>query len=463
MKRFTSFMVALCVLAGGMAMPAQAASTGVIGEAYSTVPYEEISTFDSAVMPEGIEETVPEEVEAFDLSTLDINEYEWAVLYMTNKIRMANGIAPLSVSEELQQAANVRKVELEQLMEHNRPNGAECFTVLAECNVPWEAAGENIAGGQVDPEEVISGWWNSEKHRENMMYSGFTHLAAGYSFNANSEYKHQWVQLFTGTCAPESISLVQDSSIPYFMSKDEIIDELGLVIRIECAHGTSYMPVTEEMCSAIDYNLIGQDQSVAISYGGKTAYVYIRVVEPMSFRDVNKGDWYYDYVATVYHNGIMTGLNETTFGPADNLARAQFAVILHRLSGEPEVGYKEKFPDIPDGQWYTEAVLWASDNGIVTGYTDSGLFGPGDNINREQMAVMMYRYAEKLGLDTSVRADYSRFSDAGAVNDFAKEAMSWAVGTGIISGKDNGTRLDPQGNANRAECAAILTRFIFIE
>lgn len=443
-------------------MPVHAASQEVIGEAYSTVPDEEISTFDSAVILDGLAETAPEEVEAFDLSTLEMNEYEWTVLYMTNKIRMANGLPPLSVSGELQQAANVRSQEIQRVFSHNRPNGTSCFTALDECGVLWEAAGENIAAGQDNPEEVINAWWNSAGHKKNMLDSDFTHLAAGYTYNENTNYKEHWVQMFTGYCVPERISLLQDASVSYLMRDDEIIDELGLGVVVECSHGVSYMPVTEEMiCTPIDYSLIGQDQTITLGYEGQTTEVSIRVVKPMPFKDVKQGSWYYDSVATVYYNGIMTGLNKTTFGPADNLARAQFAVILHRLSGKPAVGYKATFPDVPKGQWYTEAVLWASENGIVTGYTDSGRFGPGDNINREQMAVMMYRYADLLGMDTTVRADYSKFSDARAVSRFAEEAMSWAVGTGIISGKDNGTRLDPQGNANRAECATILTRFIF--
>ena len=153
-------------------------------------------------------------------------------------------------------------------------------------------------------------------------------------------------------------------------------------------------------------------------------------------------------------------MNETTFGPYENLARAQFAVILHRMNGSPDIEYTNKFPDVADNQWYTYAILWANEAGVVGGYTDTGKFGPGDNINREQMAVMMYRYANYLGYDTSARADISKYTDAGNVNEFAKEAMSWAVGEGIITGKYNETQLDPQGNASRAECATIIMRFM---
>ena len=178
------------------------------------------------------------------------------------------------------------------------------------------------------------------------------------------------------------------------------------------------------------------------------------------FHDVYMTDWFYESVKYVYDNGLMTGLNETTFGPYENLARAQFAVILHRMNGSPDMEYTNKFPDVADNQWYTDAILWASDIGVVTGYEDTGKFGPGDNINREQMAVMMYRYANYLGYDTSARADISKYTDAGNVNEFAKEAMSWAVGEGIITGKYNETQLDPQGNASRAECATIIMRFV---
>ena len=180
----------------------------------------------------------------------------------------------------------------------------------------------------------------------------------------------------------------------------------------------------------------------------------------MSFGDVSTDHWYYDYVKYVYDRGLMTGLNENDFGAVQSLARAQFAVILYRMEGEPKVEYKDVFPDVADGQWYTDAIMWANQAGIVTGYTDSGLFGFADDINREQMAVMMHRYAEYKGFDISKKADFGTFSDAASVNEFADEAMQWAVGTGIISGKDEGTRIDPQGDAARAECATIIQRFV---
>ena len=179
----------------------------------------------------------------------------------------------------------------------------------------------------------------------------------------------------------------------------------------------------------------------------------------LPYQDVGKDAWYYGAVQYAYENGIMTGVNATTFAPGESLARAQFAVILHRMNGEPEVPYSARFHDVGEGLWYTDAILWAADTSVVTGYSN-GNFGPGDNINREQMALMMYRYAAYKGYDTSVKADFSQYQDAGRVSDFAREAMQWAVGEQIITGKYNETQLDPQGNASRAECATIMMRFI---
>lgn len=178
------------------------------------------------------------------------------------------------------------------------------------------------------------------------------------------------------------------------------------------------------------------------------------------FTDVPVGSWFYDYVKYVNDQGLMTGLDATTFGPTENLARAQFATILYRMNNEPSVQYTNKFPDVADGQWYTDAILWASNAGIVTGYSDTGKFGPADPINREQIAVMMYRYANYLGYDTKKQQKLYIFYDGSNVNSFAIEALGWASAHGIITGKNYGTLLDPQGYAIRAECATIIMRFV---
>ena len=183
----------------------------------------------------------------------------------------------------------------------------------------------------------------------------------------------------------------------------------------------------------------------------------------LPYEDVVESDWFYDEVAYNYYEEIMTGMDPTHFGPYVVLPRAQFATILHRIEGKPAAEYTNRFPDVPDEQFYSTAVLWAADAKIITGYTDSGYFGTNDPITREQMVTMMYRYADYKKYDISKTADLSSFSDAEQVSEFAETAMKWAVENGIIEGKENedgSYRLDPQGGTSRAECSIIIQRFM---
>lgn len=182
----------------------------------------------------------------------------------------------------------------------------------------------------------------------------------------------------------------------------------------------------------------------------------------MNFWDVAESDWFYKDVAYCYQNGIMKGLEEggVTFAPYVTLSRAQFAVILYRMAGEPEAEYHGEFPDVADGQWYSNAIAWANSIGVASGYTDTKLFGTADEITREQMATMMYRYAQYLKLDTDKQANLSNYKDADKVSGFAEEAMQWAVGYGIIQGKFDATVLAPQDDTSRGEGAIIISRFM---
>ncbi len=246
--------------------------------------------------------------------------------------------------------------------------------------------------------------------------------------------------------------------------EDELCQELAAIYDAALAVGMVQMQaiVNSMGCNMADLGFYAYDTPLSSNHllaNGNNTQCALCGASVLPFMDVYSDGWYFNYVKNVYHGGYMTGLNETAFGPSDTLVRAQFAVILHRMAGGAAAGYSGKFSDVPDGQWYTTAIMWASNQKVVTGYAN-GKFGVADNINREQMAVMMYRYADTVGLDVSEKADFKNYGDASSVSEYAKEAMRWAVGTGIITGKDNGTKLDPLGNANRAECATIITRFL---
>ena len=160
-------------------------------------------------------------------------------------------------------------------------------------------------------------------------------------------------------------------------------------------------------------------------------------------------------------HGIMNGISGTrNFAPDDSLTRAMFATIIYRMEGSPKASYSAKFPDVPDGNYFSVPILWANKVGIINGHSNTGLFGTRENITREDMVVIMYRYCKYKGIADNGRADLSSFPDAGQVSGYAKEAVQWAVANGIIKGRSNTGVLDPKGNASRVETAAIIQRFM---
>ena len=176
------------------------------------------------------------------------------------------------------------------------------------------------------------------------------------------------------------------------------------------------------------------------------------------FTDVRPDDWFYEAVMFVYQNGLMEGTGDTVFAPGMTTTRSMLATLLYRLEGEPAVTGGSAFTDVADSAWYADAVSWAAENGIVGGY-GGGLFGPEDNITREQLATILYRYAQAKGHDVSVGEDTNilSYTDALEISEYAIPAMQWACGAGIIQG--NGGYLNPQGDATRAEIATMLMRF----
>ena len=179
------------------------------------------------------------------------------------------------------------------------------------------------------------------------------------------------------------------------------------------------------------------------------------VAEP--FIDVAEGDWFYDAVVYAYQNELMDGVGGNRFAPNSETTRAQLVTILYRLEGEPAVSGDLPFTDVESGTWYTDAILWAAQNNIVNGVSDTE-FAPGDDLTRQQLVTILYRYAEAKGYDVSASADLSGYPDADQVQDYAQPAMAWAVAENIIQGMEDGT-LKPAGNASRAQIATILMRF----
>ena len=176
------------------------------------------------------------------------------------------------------------------------------------------------------------------------------------------------------------------------------------------------------------------------------------------FTDVSEKDWFYGDVMFVYENGLMLGTSKALFSPHGTATRGMMATILWRMEGSPVPKGKNSFTDVEAGKWYADAITWTAENGIFAGY-GKDKFGPDDPITREQLAAIFYRYADYKGYDLTVKGNLDTFKDADKITDYAKTAMQWAVGSGLMKGK-SGNLLDPQGTATRAEIAAMLHRFI---
>ena len=206
--------------------------------------------------------------------------------------------------------------------------------------------------------------------------------------------------------------------------------------------------------------LVDEDGNVALPFDHASQYALVldSKSHDLPFTDLAANAWYTDAVAYVYRHDLMAGYGENLFGPDDDLSRAQLCQIIYNMEGQPATSGSSVFTDVADGAWYADAVTWAASQGIVGGY-GNGLFGPEDNITREQLASILYRYAQAKGYDTSVgeNTNILSYTDALEISEYAIPAMQWACGAGIMEG--NAGYLTPQGDATRAQVATMLMRF----
>jgi len=189
-------------------------------------------------------------------------------------------------------------------------------------------------------------------------------------------------------------------------------------------------------------------------------FPYIEFVNEWNnpFRDIGENDWFYRYIRFAFANGLILGMSEDEFAPNTSLSRAMIVTILWRLSDSPKAAGNNSFADVRQGQWYTTAINWAYEEGVVSGY-GNGQFGPSDNITREQLSLILLNYARYHGLNANIDTFSTMFSDSGDVSPWASSAMMWANTSGIVAGR-SATTLVPGGTATRAEAAAMMLRFI---
>lgn len=371
-------------------------------------------------------------------------------------------------------------ITAQQLREHANAPGTKGYWVGFELTAPASATQFKYVSGATIPD-------NADANPAETLADGSSKGVAFY-FNAqNKATRTITVQWMTddGTAVGEPVTFSVDlSGVAYYQAPHHGGSSSGggavssaYTLTFETNGGNAISKVTKNKGTTIDLAQYAPTKSGAAFEGwyadkGLTkkitsvkldanTTVYAKWTEaPISglpFKDVKTADWFYNDVKYVYEKGMMAGTAADVFAPNATTTRAMIVTILYRLEGSPAVTGTSAFVDVPAGQWYTDAVNWAAANQIVKG-TSATTFAPNDSITREQMAAILYRYAQYKGYDVTKKADLSGYSDNSQVSAYAKDALAWANAAKLINGVTN-TTLAPQGNATRAQVSAILHRF----
>ena len=397
------------------------------------------------------------------------------VLTIVNNERANNGLSALKMDRSLLETAMQRAAESSIYWNHIRPDGSDCFTANSKMTR------ENIACGAWTAEQVMNLWMNSSGHKANILSSDSKSIGIG-CFNYNGV--NYWVQCFgeneaEGTTITENKNAtskinIEADYVDLRLERSSMELKIGesqynVIENYECSYGLQLVKLNadsaiwkssnEKIATVDDYgNVKGiTPGKVTISaIIGEMELTY-EVTIKLPLDDVNENDWFYNAVKYMKDNRYMSGTTETTYSPSSKLTRGMLVTILHNMEGKPKVTGTSKFSDVQNkNMYYYSAVLWASNNKIVNGYTN-GKFGANDNITREQLAVMLSNYCKYKGKYKATNANYSKFSDSGKISGYAKIGMNWAVGHKIVNGSNG--KLNPQGTATRAEAAAMIYNY----
>ena len=378
--------------------------------------------------------------------------YAYEVLDIVNAERKKQGLNPLKMDESLLDSAMIRAAETVIYWDHIRPNATECFSIN-----PDKMNGENIAigwnSGSATPESVMEGWMNSPGHRANILTESFKSIGVGHIVVDGVNY---WVQCFgqgeavepakkqTGSVTRTNKVEVVDAAI-WLSTKytSDVTIRVGeqtsrqiytnnTVFNVAIENNSAKWTSSNEKVATVDaygkVTAVGVgDTTITANIGAETISYNLHVLLP--FVDVKKSDWYYSSVEYTYRNGIISGATE---------------------------GVKD-FTDVK-GQYYYDAVRWAAKYGVVNGYGD-GRFGPNANITREQLATILCNYAKYKKKYSNVTVNTSKYKDWNRVSSYARQSIQWAIKTGVITGKENGTKVDPLGTATRGEAAVMIYNY----
>ena len=340
-----------------------------------------------------------------------------------------------------------------------------CYPEFANGNTRANATQQffNKVDGWIDYVNGARGAYNKEKRAYDLVCQNVSYVSGYYDQSAYSAVMYGqtvcagYSKLFSMLCNAvgiDTVGIASDRSVHAWNS----VYLYGDWYNVDATWG--------DQVYFIDYDYFNRSDDF-FYYGHRLDSNWIGVapeapMDYLPFSDMpEKNGWRFDAVNLVYGSGIMQGISGTTrFDPDENLTREMFATTIYRVAGSPAASYDGRYPDVKAPNYYVEPIAWATSVGVVQGHSNTGLFGVHEDITREDLVVMMYRYARTAGLNTGGSVSLSKFPDASEVSGYASAAMSWAVGNGIVQGRSNTGMLDPKGNATRVEAAAILQRFI---
>ena len=480
---------------GGEGLAADETPAGAVGEAA------EADADEASVLAE------ESSVATLSISGTELYDYAYQVLDIVNQERAAEGLASLTMDADLLEAAMQRAAETAIYWDHTRPNGTSCFTVL---NKTMSMMGENIAAGQGTPTSVMNSWMNSSGHRANILESSYKSIGIGCFRTSDGTLR--WVQLF-GSSTASATSGQSDVTTTREVQVDLTFFEPSFTVSVDATVqsdwicldlGQSTTPTiyltnsgwgrpavenssfTWESSNTAHVSATSSGTISAIADGTATVTLSLgwnryamRVLAgytPNSVYSDVDGHWGEGWAMAATEAGLMTGYSNTSgvptgvFGIEDIVTRAQLATILYRHANpdsdatENVASYENNETDMSDvvsKQYYTAAINWAYENGIMTGDTDTEgnqLFTmrPNDSVSRQEAATMIARYAAFCGVDTSADPSaYESAPDADAVLPFAQEAVAWCYENGIMTGDANTGYLMPQSSTTRAQMAKI--------
>lgn len=408
------------------------------------------------------------------------NTQEWAVLKLVNIERMRRNIAPLTMTVSVQQAAQKRCEELLILVAHKRPNGKDCFTVLDDYRIDAQVAGENVAAGQRDAEQVVNAWMNSSGHRENILNGDFVHMGTGYlPGTLSTEYISYWSQLFvTAECTQRDFRVLNAENLVVPLGTS--IEDMNLTAEVTCSvHGLSILPVITKMCIGYNPDQPGT-QTVQVSYRGQYTNIKVTVGEigdeiirkadgnmgnftPVLnyyylYADVSENAWYYDdvYLAEIYD--LMRGVSNVRFNQEGTLTVAQALMMAARvrsiyMGGTGKIGQ--------DGErWYTKAYVYCVEQGIINEWEFAGADGKPKVERAATRAEMAYILGKSLPEKELMQIrQVDRIPDIRETDRYGREIYA-LYRAGVLRGKDGTGRFGAEDAVLRAEAAAILIRLV---